>query len=428
MPSKGVQDFVTLDNLYFVTGAKNNDGTQVSGFPGHDNVTGLQAVLNAGKKTIRFPYQSSPYEISDSIAVGSFSIDGRNNVRGWAGKTGVSFIAEGFGHGGSNVATLKWIGASQPGTTTANITDSVGTYTIVTDDKAMISCVGSQGLNFEGLILDGDNKAYTGIDFQGTHTIATLKRLIIKNVVVGVRDGRSYNHETGATYWGYGNNPYLKANVINVPFYGGWQGDTKVYDACSFYGTKASYSCESGQNISIVQNACNYQVGKYGIVVFGGRLTLNGPAFLRGIGTKTADIYWPSGTNFLTINHLHTESGATFQLQTSSNPVSQSVTVTVADKFHVFCPGGGMKGSFTDIDDFALTRLDVNARLDVTITNSHIRAIRIANTGARSNVNITCINCNIDADALSALKAANGYLAIIGPDAYFSKQPQWGTQ
>ena len=271
----------------------------------------IQAAIDSGAKRILFPV--GVYAIGDTLHLGRWSIDANGNVLGWgATRMGVTLIGEGQPNNGGTTPTIKWIGSVQAGDNKITASDSVGTYSLITNDAPMISLIAAHYFRMENITLDGDNKAFSGIWTQGNSTNNHYKGVMTKNVKVGFRNGCSYDHVNGlSNYWGRGGSPYFTANVYNMPSYGGWQNDTQHYDTCHFSGSLTGYASESAQAIMITATSTNFIGGSYPILLAGGWLSLVSPGFDNIGATPSADIYVPTGVNQLFISNLHSESNAT---------------------------------------------------------------------------------------------------------------------
>lgn len=277
------------------------------------------------------------YRITDQLDFGTWVIDGANNVMGSTGaKVGLTvrgaFNTSSAGVNPEPSVTIFWDGPNQPGTTTTAITDSVGTYTYVTDAKPMMNVVGGRHISFERLSLDGRGKAYTGVQHEGDQYNISYRFVDINNVKIPVRQGVGWDYQRAVPYFGRGDDPYLKANVRNAPSTGGWQTDTFTVDHCTLQGTLTCFSQESAQadNTTIANSNLVGAGGTlYGVSQVGGVLNLVGMNFIGAIAT--ADVNQITGSNRLYGRDVHSESGATHALSTIGSAVSQSVTLIDCD-------------------------------------------------------------------------------------------------
>lgn len=284
-----------------------------------DDTAAIQAAADAisgvSGGTLYFPRTSGHYVISDTIWIGrpsGIAFDASNVPSGdFAGFSGAKahFTMQGaFGF----TQMIKWTGAAQPGTTKVTASDSVGTYDWISDAKPMFQFWGGRFFTFRNLHLDGDDLAHTGVHFEGHQFSVTMEQVKIEGCKMPVRNGTRWDEVNAVTYWGLMNAPYYKANVADYTLNGGWQGDSHVYNCCTFTGEYA-YSTESEQNLSLTFTACNI-VGR--IQMTGGRINLIQSAFL---GTNTAsDITMITGTNKLFGKDIHIESNSSYFLTTQT--------------------------------------------------------------------------------------------------------------
>jgi hypothetical protein len=362
-----------------------------------------------GAATIVFPYTGNNYLVTDTVHCGRFSLAG-NNVQGFSkSKRGLTLDLQG--------SILQWDGPDQPGSTKVVKTDTVGNYNLITDDKPVISVVACDGFSIRngiinGLSPNGLKQAFSAIWFQGNHNKHTFDNFTTFGARVGVRHGCSWDLVGGVQYWGYADSPYYKANVYNAPAVGGWQGDTQSLTACSLAGTLAHYTTESAQNLSISMNAVNMGEGvasaTYGVVMVGGRITGNGVSVNKA---SQYDFWMPTGSNSLTMTDLHSESAALVKIQTSTVATVPKITLTNADSAVITLAGGGGDVTLIGCAGVKLVRNDVNAKASITVINSNIAGLAVANTGIRDNVNIKLINCEATAALLDGATANNCFVS-----------------
>lgn len=381
-----------------------------------DDTAAIQAAVNAVQDfpqsgtTIFFPECSAFYRITSTVNIGIFSVSANNNVNGFAqAKYGLTLDL--------NAQVIRWDGADQPGSTIITVTDSVGTYPLITDCNPMFSVVAAKRFTvrngvLNGLSIDGLRRAYTCIWTQGNGNQHRYDNLETYGARIGHRTGCSWDLVTNTLYWGYADSPYYKANVNNAVAVGGWQIDTQAYTTVSFSGTLAHYSCESAQNLGITINSAllgnDVDSGPYGFILAGGRITCNGISFLRA---STYDFWMPFGTNSFTATDHHSESAATVKFRTTTAATNPNLTLINSDAAYIQLPGGGVRLTIIDSNQVNIIRSDVNARADITVISSTVVGLSVANTADRTNVNIKLQNCLLSASILTGATASNCYVA-----------------
>lgn len=400
-----------------------------------DDTVAIQAAFDAlsdfpaGTAKVFFPKTSGAYVITATIHIGRFSVAANDNVLGFTSvKRNVTMDL-----GGSIV---RWNGADQPGTTKVVKTDTVGTYDLITDDDPMFSIVAGHGFTVRngevnGKSIDGTKRAYSCFWFQGNGNVHRFDNVTAYGARIAVREGCSWDLVGGVQYWGYADSPYYKANVYDAPAQGGWQGDTQSYTAVSLSGSMAHFSCESAQNLGVTFNSAVFgddaDSGDYGIIMAGGRLTLNGAGMLRA---ATYDVWMPTGSNSFTATEFHSESAAATMIRTGTGAASPNITLINSDSAIISLAGGGGDVLLVDCDDVEITRLDVSAVANITVLNSTVDVLAVTNTGAQANVNISLRNCQLTANLLTGGSAGNCYFEAHNctPFSYLPSQAgDWST-
>jgi len=288
-----------------------------------DDTAAIQAAidegLDLGGGILYFP--KGTYLVTDTLEFGRFSIQaGTGNVVGFAGaKRGIKVTGARASEISGFDATLLWGGSVQNGNTATTLSDSVGTYTFITDDKPVIRCVGGKSITFEGLSINGDSKAHTGIELDGNLPNVVIKECEVRDCTkVGIRISKGLRHDTYATYYGYADSPYYKANVYDVTSVGGFQADNVRVQNVFMNSVGTGISCESGQALATVyENIWIAGTNDYGLINRGGRINMNGV----GIGgTNTYSIWHVSNKSVIEAQEFHDEATntATYKSATSA--------------------------------------------------------------------------------------------------------------
>jgi len=288
-----------------------------------DDTAAIQAAidegLDLGGGILYFP--KGTYLVTDTLEFGRFSIQaGTGNVVGFAGsKRGIKVTGARASEISGFDATLLWGGSVQNGNTATTLSDSVGTYTFITDDKPVIRCVGGKSITFEKLSINGDSKAHTGIELDGNLPNVVIKECEVRDCTkVGIRISKGLRHDTYATYYGYADSPYYKANVYDVTSVGGFQADNVRVQNVFMNSVGTGISCESGQALATVyENIWIAGTNDYGLINRGGRINMNGV----GIGgTNTYSIWHVSNKSVIEAQEFHDEATntATYKSATSA--------------------------------------------------------------------------------------------------------------
>jgi hypothetical protein len=279
----------------------------------------------------------------------------------------------------------------------------------------MFSVVGCNNFSIRDLRFDGDDLAFTSVWFQGNHSEFMFENVHTVGCKIGWRHGCAYDLTAGlGQYWGYAASPYYVANVYNAPAVGGWQGDTQSYGSCSFLGSLAGFSTESGQNLNIDFNAVLINnvpspESSYGILMVGGRITANGLAIIRG---ATYDVWLITGSNNFDVTGFHSESSSLGKIKTSSAASVPSIAVRDADFVNVIMTAGGGRIKIEDSGVVTVTRSDGTSRADIIVENSNIASFAVTNTHAQDLLNISLKNCVLQT-AITGLTNTNAFTEFV---------------
>jgi hypothetical protein len=313
----------------------------VKGDNATDDTEGFQAALDYFQSsdigTFFIPNTGSSYLVK-TLNIGAWNIDGSNNVLGVT-KSFISKIIEGeYNYVLDGASALKFNDVDQPGTTIQVITDSVGSYNYVTDDKPVLNIVAARHCTFRNLNIDGDDKAFSSIHNDQNVKFCTFENLILRNSRIGLRHGtrEDWGGSAGSPYYGHADSPYYIANVFDYPSAGGFDNAYASINAVHMRGCRIGLTVESQQAFSIVWNVgsngdTGAQTGitdEHDIAIYGGNLTLISVVlFMTPTSTGNARIRHISGSCRLICQDVHCEQGGA----TPSNDFFQGTTSAAAD-------------------------------------------------------------------------------------------------
>lgn len=382
-----------------------------------DDTAAIQKAIDAALKvdiggTLYFP--RGTYRVTDTLFFGRWSMDAgnANKTLGYANsKIGVRVVGE---HGGQYLATaIKWDGAYQPGTTKTTVNDGTGTYAYISDDKSVFEVVGGRGFTLENISIDGADKAYSCVLFDGNHYQITIRQFAAVACKIGIRIAKGYDHETDTTYYGRADSPYYKANVYNESANGGPQADTYDISGIDLLNNSIGISVESAQALSIKigpawiasGNTATHWIARYGIVNIGGRLSLDSVGFG---GSFTYDIWNAANDSQIYAKNIHSESTATYTYYAQAGNVETTFTADGGDIKGVVLPAGSGVVSLKNLSLYGavIRSADNSASYRALISLENVRvslasgsALSISTVSNPANVKVSAINVSVTGGA-----------------------------
>jgi hypothetical protein len=315
-----------------------------------DDTIAIQAAIDAymlsNGGSLFFPY--GQYRVTDTLNFGIWSIDNvTNDVLGYARtKNGVRVRGESGNIVTDTNATIIWDGGYQAGDNVTVITDSVGPYNYIDNDKPVIQFLGCRGITIDNLSINGNDEAHSCIIFDGNHYGVTINNCKFIGARIGVRIAKSYRHDTYASYYGHHDSPYLKTVVgINMPALGGIQCDTYAINNLVATNCEKGISVESAQALGMNfrtmwirgASAVTNWKGYAGILNAGGRLNIDSVGFG---GSFTYCIWNLANTSTINVQEIHDETTATYTYAATTSSVTNRFTAINGDMQGIYLPAG----------------------------------------------------------------------------------------
>lgn len=394
----------------------------------HDDTAAIQAALDSGARTIFFPVPEVTYRITKSLKLGEWSWGGPGTDPGGVAnaKPCVRLLGESGRPTQSESLTwtkwtLTWDGPDQPGSTKDIIQDSTGgRFPLITDAKPMLAIMGSYGLIMENMSFNGKmdaNAAFACVHNEGPLcTQYNIRNCFFTNATIGWRNGTIWDWVGVANgpYLGLAGSPSFLTNKLKTraDHWGGWQGDTHLYENCYFEGTTFGYASESGENLFTTFVNCQFTGGKAGIGCAGGHIAMIGGGFYGN--QSLADFLHISGTTRFTASHgVHSESTAPWNVRIGTGEIPIHIENSDIGKIYYNANTGGYL-KLANIDGVKIERHNsTSSKLYAVIENCGIQQLDVSNTAGKEFVNIEMTNCTLAYPILTGPTATNGYIKAL---------------